>query len=311
MRENKLHEDQKYIDGLADNNATVIKGIYVKFSSRVIQYISHNNGDAYDAQDVIQETIIAIYNQAKQQKLQLTCPFETYFFYLCKRKWLNQLKQNFDEAKSIELTELDTDHVAKEISHETYVFEKNHTLYNEKFQQLDDACKEVLKATFSMKPKDQVSKSLNITYTAAIKQKVLCIGELTQNVLNTPEFNPHNDKFIDEQEFIQCEKYLLGDLTKDKLSFFNERLRSDDQFKQAFKIYKDISDHLIHEITNERPISDFKANLDVISSQYFNTIHDKDMNSVASSKSHFYKYVIIVCVIIFIGFLVFKLIVES
>ncbi|REG89010.1 hypothetical protein [Winogradskyella sediminis] len=116
---------------------------------------------------------------------------------------------------------------------------------------------------------------------------------------------------MEKQDFIQFEKFLVGDLTKDELSIFNKRLRSDAQFKQAFEIYKDISDHLTHEITNERPISDFKANLDVISSQYFNAIYDEDINSIASSKSHSYKFMIALCVIIFIVFLVFNLVVKS
>ena len=80
MSDKKLHEDQKYIDGLADNNAFIIQAIYDKFAPKVINYIKQNSGDAYDAQDVIQETIITIYNQAKQKKLQLTCPFDAYFF---------------------------------------------------------------------------------------------------------------------------------------------------------------------------------------------------------------------------------------
>ncbi|REG89011.1 RNA polymerase sigma factor [Winogradskyella sediminis] len=189
MRENKLHEDQKYIDGLANNNTTVIKEIYVKFSSRVIQYINQNNGDAYHAQDVIQETIIAIYNQAKQQKLHLTCPFETYFFYLCKRKWLNRLKENVDVVKIMDENELNTDNTAKVLSVETSVYEQNHALYNEVFQHLDDACKEILRATFSTKPKVEVAKSLKINYADAVNQKVLCIGELTQLVQNAPKFN--------------------------------------------------------------------------------------------------------------------------
>ena len=93
MSHKKNHEDQKYIDGLVQNNAFVIQTIYDKFAPKVINYIKQNSGDVANAKDVIQETIITIYHQATEKGLQLTCPFDAYFFLLCKRKWLNQLKK--------------------------------------------------------------------------------------------------------------------------------------------------------------------------------------------------------------------------
>jgi DNA-directed RNA polymerase specialized sigma24 family protein len=72
MSEKKIHADQKYIDGLLQNNSFIIKAIYDKFTPKVINYIKKNSGDSDKAQDVIQETLVTIYNQASQKKLQLT-----------------------------------------------------------------------------------------------------------------------------------------------------------------------------------------------------------------------------------------------
>ena len=89
MSEKKIHEDQKYIDGLLKNNSFIIQAIYDKFVPKVVNYIKQNSGSSDKAQDVIQDTLITIYNQASEKNLQLTCPFDAYFFLLCKRKWLN------------------------------------------------------------------------------------------------------------------------------------------------------------------------------------------------------------------------------
>src|SRR5687767_8743232 len=86
------HADQKYIEALLTNNRTILAEIYKKFSNKVISYVQKNNGGTEDARDVIQETLITIYQQAREKKLVLTCPFDAYFFLLCKRKWLNKLK---------------------------------------------------------------------------------------------------------------------------------------------------------------------------------------------------------------------------
>ncbi|WP_458627879.1 RNA polymerase sigma factor [Winogradskyella sp. PC D3.3] len=192
MSNKKTHEDQKYIDGLAANNTFIIQTIYDKFAPKVINYIKQNSGDAYDAQDVIQETIITIYNQAKQKHLQLTCPFDAYFFLLCKRKWLNQLKKSGRKEVTINEEVLSKDDDAQVLSFETSIFENKQALFNEMFQQLGDACKDLLKATFKINSMEEVAKSLNITYAYARKKKSLCIGQLTKLVQASPKFNQLN-----------------------------------------------------------------------------------------------------------------------
>ena len=76
----KIHSDQKYIEGLAANNSAIIKEIYKKFVPKVVFYIKNNSGDQDQAQDVVQEIMILLFNQAKAKTLQLTCPFDAYFF---------------------------------------------------------------------------------------------------------------------------------------------------------------------------------------------------------------------------------------
>ncbi|MGJ8548877.1 tetratricopeptide repeat protein [Winogradskyella wichelsiae] len=111
---------------------------------------------------------------------------------------------------------------------------------------------------------------------------------------------------MEEQDYIQFESYLLGDLSKDESIVFEEKLKTDVSFKQAFEIYKDMSSHLKHEIENEQENSDFKANLDVISNMYFNKLEKDKTIEQPSHKFNFYKYGIAASVIILIGFFVFN-----
>ena len=71
MSEKNTHPDQLYIDGLLQNNSSIIDSIYKKFVPKVKNYIRTNSGNDDDAQDVIQEVLITIYNQAKTNGLQL------------------------------------------------------------------------------------------------------------------------------------------------------------------------------------------------------------------------------------------------
>src|SRR5690606_41998630 len=100
--------------GLVANNAFIIQVIDDKFAPKVINYIKQNSGDADSAKDIIQETIITIYNQATEKNLELTCPFDAYFFLLCKRKWLNQLKKTGNKEVTINEERSEERRVGKE-----------------------------------------------------------------------------------------------------------------------------------------------------------------------------------------------------
>lgn len=192
MSEKKIHEDQKYVDGLLQNNSFIIQAIYDKFVPKVVNYIKQNSGDVDQAQDVIQETIFTIYNQAKEKGLQLTCPFDAYFFLLCKRRWLNALKKKNNKAVTINEAVLSKDDDAQELAFETALFEEKQALFNEMFQKLGSACKDLIKATFKIKSMEEVAKSLGVTYAYARKKKSLCIGQLTKLVQESPKFNQLN-----------------------------------------------------------------------------------------------------------------------
>lgn len=189
MSEKKIHEDQKYIDGLLQNNTFIIQVIYDKFVPKVINYIKQNSGDSDKAQDVVQDTLITIYNQASKEDLQLTCPFDAYFFLLCKRKWLNELKKTANKRVTITDDALYINDDAQELAFETAVFGEKEALFTEMFQKLGKACKELLAATFKIKSMEEVAKRLGVTYAYARKRKSLCIGKLTTLVRESPKFS--------------------------------------------------------------------------------------------------------------------------
>lgn len=189
MPEKKVHIDQKYINGLATNNSFIIRDIYNRFAPKVIQFIKNNSGNSQNAEDVIQEVLITIYKQATQNDLQLTCPFDAYFFLLCKRKWLNELKKTKNKQVTILNEEVYKYEEAENLVFETSLFEQKHELFEKMFQKLGDACKGLLKACFTIKSMEEVASKLSISYAYARKKKSQCIGKLTQLITASSEYN--------------------------------------------------------------------------------------------------------------------------
>jgi len=188
MTKTKLHPDQMYIEGLANNNSAVIQSIYKKFVPKVVSYIRNNSGDEDQAQDVVQEVLILLFNQAKAKKLELTCPFDAYFFLLCKRKWLNELKKSANKGVTLQEDYTSTTESTQVMLTETELFDEKQELFDLMFQKLGDKCKEVLQLSFSLQSMEEVAEKLHVTYGYVRKKKSLCTGQLTQYIRETNRF---------------------------------------------------------------------------------------------------------------------------
>ncbi|WPR71941.1 sigma-70 family RNA polymerase sigma factor [Flavobacterium sp. NG2] len=182
------HPDQMYIEGLAQNNSAIIQSIYKKFVPKVIHYIKNNSGDEDQAQDVVQEVLIVLFDQAKAKKLHLTCPFDAYFFLLCKRKWLNELKKTSNKGVTLDDNFTSNREATDELAAETELFESQQQLFDAMFQKLGEKCQEVLKLSFALKSMEEVAQKLNVTYGYVRKKKSLCTGQLTQWIQESSHF---------------------------------------------------------------------------------------------------------------------------
>lgn len=188
MASNTLHQDQLYIEGLLNNNSSIIESIYKKFAPKVTHYIKMNSGDADEAQDVIQEVLITIYNQAKTKGLQLTCPFDAYFYLLCKRKWLNVLKKSSNKEVTIKDENVSIDKDVEKLAIETEVQDEIQSLFDEMFQKLGEKCQEVLKLSFVTKTMEEVASKMNVTYAYVRKKKSICTGQLTELIQQSKRY---------------------------------------------------------------------------------------------------------------------------
>lgn len=185
----KPHQDHKYIIALLENDSRVLNELYQKYSSKIVGYITKNNGSLDDAQDVIQETLITIYHQAKEKNFILTCPFDAYFYLLCKRRWLNVLnKKGIKKVTIVEEITSITDE-QEILANETELHEKRTNLFQVKLIELGGKCKELLDLAFKIKKMEKVANLLGVSYGYARKKKSECLGKLTKMIKNSSNYN--------------------------------------------------------------------------------------------------------------------------
>lgn len=183
-----IHSDQKFIEGLLKNDHKVISHIYERCAPKVIGYIKKNSGDEAQARDVIQESLITIYDQAKTNGLQLTCPFDAYFFLVCKRRWFNTLKKKRPDGVTIqeEITSIDAEEQAQ--ANETSLYNDRASLFNEMLASMGETCREIIKLSFTIKSMEAVAQKLGVSYGYVRKKKSICIGKLTKLVQDNPQY---------------------------------------------------------------------------------------------------------------------------
>ena len=177
----KVHEDQRYVTALLNNDVALVNEIYKKCAGKVRSCVLFNNGDADDAADIFQEALVDIYNQAKYKNLQLTCPFEPFLLLVCKRKWLNELKKK--SISPVTKAQEDLLHIGEDTFEQAEALQQQQeqaSLFLKAFEKLGDRCKEIIKWSMKGEAQEKVAETLGVTYGYLRKKKSECMASLVK-----------------------------------------------------------------------------------------------------------------------------------
>lgn len=191
MQGKTAHEDQRYVNGLLNNDHRVIREIYQKFSDGVKAVVLRNSGNIQDAEDLFNELLMEICSQARKGKFVLTCPFDAFIKMMAYRRWVNKL--NKTSRKMVTFSEMQGyDDVADEdVTKKSESFDllsQKEALLKQKLSEISEGCREVLKLCWTVKPMEKVAEMLNVTYAYLRKRKSVCMKKLTDMVRESPEY---------------------------------------------------------------------------------------------------------------------------
>lgn len=174
-----IHSDQRFIEGLLQNDRLVVEEIYRRFAPGIKRHILQNSGSEDDAADIFQESLIDIYNQAKYKGLQLICPFEPFLLLVCKRKWLNEIKKRGHSPVTKSLDALsdfgeDVFAAAENLSRD----EEKARVFMRQFERLGEKCKEILRMSLTGDRQEKIAEALGVSYGYLRKKKSECMATL-------------------------------------------------------------------------------------------------------------------------------------
>lgn len=184
----EMHQDQRYIEGLVNNDRVIIGEIYATYAARITALVLKNNGTEDDAHDVFQEALIALHRNA-QNGLILECPFDAYFYVVCKRKWLNMLKKNQrQEVTILDLSGYEDAEVQLDGSQMQESYTEREDFFWRMFQDLGTKCQELLRLSWSGLAMQEVAAQMEMTYGYARRRKTLCTQQLIELARASPEY---------------------------------------------------------------------------------------------------------------------------
>jgi RNA polymerase sigma factor (sigma-70 family) len=183
------HSDQYLINGLATNNSAIINEVYKKYTPKMYNWVKQHGGDLENAQDVFQEALIDIYRKVQDGNFVLTCPFDAFLFVVVRNKWFSYLKNN--KLKVVTNSEDALYNITSAVTADTekiMQYENQYILLQQKLDDLQEGCKELLKFSWSGLCMEDVAQKLQVTYAYARKKKSLCMAKLMESIKESSEY---------------------------------------------------------------------------------------------------------------------------
>jgi RNA polymerase sigma factor (sigma-70 family) len=170
--------EQKLLEGLAQNDRKAIETIYKQHFNMVQSLILSNNGYPDDARDIFQEAMIVLYEKARSGSFELNSQLKTYLYSVCRRLWLKRL--NHQQRLTPEVDNLEeTVPVEEEVErHEQR--NKDFLVMEQSLKSLGEPCKSLLEAYY-LEKKSMVDIATDFGYTNADNaknQKYKCLMRL-------------------------------------------------------------------------------------------------------------------------------------
>ena len=85
--------DQRIVERIRENDRQVLGELFIRYEKMVNRYVVSNNGSRDDAEDVLQEAIIVLWQKVNGGGFELRSRLSTYIMGIVKNKWLAELRR--------------------------------------------------------------------------------------------------------------------------------------------------------------------------------------------------------------------------
>lgn len=177
--------DKSIIEGIRNQDEVTLNWLYDNYFQPVKRHVLKNSGTTADASDLFQDSIIILYQQVKENSIDITTDLKGYFFGIARNLWSTYLR------KKIETTELDPG-----LTDESDIEESNDLLFerivSRAFHKLKPESQTVLNLYSEGCTYEEIAIKMNLkNETYARRKKYLSKEALMELVNEDPEYQEY------------------------------------------------------------------------------------------------------------------------
>ena len=174
--------DEILIQSLRDGHLQSVIQLYTLGRVRIIRHVKRNNGNSDEAEDIVQDAVILVYEKICREEFNLNGDLSTYIFTVGKNLWYKELRKKTNTSSLSELAE-----VIDSISNDEVSEERYHQL-SESISNLSEKCQEILKKRYWTKMKfEELAIDWGETIASLKMKSSRCHQELRNLLLNHDE----------------------------------------------------------------------------------------------------------------------------
>lgn len=174
----KRLSDHKLVEEIQNGNQEVLISLYKGSYTMVRNFILRNNGTEEEIDDVLQDSLIAVWQNVNKPDFQLKVKISTYLMSIVKNLWFKRLKKKsrftkVDEAAHIRASDTDEFH---------FNFDK--AVIRDMVHELDEMCRKLLSFFYFDGLNNQViADKMGYANTDTVKsKKYQCFNKLKSKV---------------------------------------------------------------------------------------------------------------------------------
>jgi RNA polymerase sigma factor (sigma-70 family) len=132
--------DQQVLDKIKQGDQRMLLFLYKRNVDPIRSYIIRNNGNTADVEDMLQEALVILWQNAQKVDFVLSSKLDTYLYAIAKNLWLKQLRKN----GRMHLSDFESDH-SPDIADTTEEYnDDKYTVLSKYLNQLGETCRTLL-----------------------------------------------------------------------------------------------------------------------------------------------------------------------
>lgn len=173
--------DQIIIERIRANDRYVLGDLFIKFEKLIVHHIQSNGGTRDDGADILQESIIVLWQQVVSGKFELTSRLSTYLLAIAKNKWLAELRRRRRLVNENIADDLSDD---KPSALEQLVDDEYVRRLHKAMEHIQPLCRQILLLFyFEERSMEEIAQLLNFANTNVAKSKKYQCKKALQEIL--------------------------------------------------------------------------------------------------------------------------------